>query len=381
MKARLAHSIVHPTDEMQTQKDFMRTRAPSLALALILAAPHVAAAQTLTIGVVAPESGPYAALGRQIMDGAKAQAEAAGNTVLKVPESCEPDSSVDIASRLIAGGASVAIGFLCSDSLIGGMQALKDAGIPALTLSARSKILFEDAVKHDWPLYSLAPRPQEEAAATAGYITTLWPNSAVALLDDGTLNAHELAANVRLELKDRGMKPILADNFRPGLDSQKMIVRQLQKAGAAAVYIAGSRGDVAVIARDLAGTGIKVMGGEQLIATDDSVPLPDGVLAVAPEIWRESPAASAVVHALAEQHVVAEGYVLPAHAAASIVDKAEASVTPERDLGKVLATGRFDTAIGTVTFGKDHYRAEDIYRLLVWRNGAFEPVQKSGRTQ
>lgn len=359
----------------------MTKRALIAAFALSLTMAHGVEAKSLTIGVVAPDSGPFAILGRQVMDGARAQAEASGNTVLAVPESCEPDSSVDIASRLIAGGASVAIGFLCADSLIGGMQALKDAGIPALTLSARSRVLFEDAVKHDWPLYSLAPRPQEEAAATAGYITDLWPNSAVALIDDGTLNAHELAVNVRLELKDKGMKPVFTDNFRPGLDSQKMIVRQLQKAGAAAVYIVGSRGDVAVIARDLAGTGIKVMGGEQLVAADDAVALPDGVLAVVPEIWRDRPAASAVVQALSEQNIVAEGYVLPAHAAALIVDKAESSTGSGRDLAQVLANGTFETAIGTVTFGPDHYRAENAFRLMEWRNGAFQPVQKAAHSQ
>jgi branched-chain amino acid transport system substrate-binding protein len=359
----------------------MKKTALTAALSLMLAAAQGAEAKGLTIGVVAPDSGPFVLLGKQIMAGAKAQVEAAGNTILPVPETCEPESGVDVASRLIAGGASVAIGFLCADSLLGGAQALKDASIPVLTLSAQSKVLFEEAVKRGWPLYSLAPRPQEEALTTAGFITELWPNAAVALLDDGTINAHELAVNIRLALKDKGMKPVFADNFRPGLDSQKMLLRQLQKAGAAAVYVAGSRGDVAVIARDLAGTGIKVIGGEQLLAPDDAVPLPDGVLAVLPEIWRERPAASAVVQALAEQHIIAEGYVLPAHAAALIVDKAEAAVSGDRDLARTLANGSFDTAIGTVTFGKDHYRAENVLRLMEWRNGAFQPVQKTGQTQ
>ena len=338
-------------------------------------------AKGLTIGVVAPKDGPFAILGKQVMAGARAQAEAAGNTVLPVPESCEAESGVDVASRLIAGGATVAIGFLCADSLIGGAQALKEAGIPAITLSARSRIVFEDAVKRDWPLYSLAPRPGEEARKTADYLARLWPNSAIAILDDGTINAHELAANVRLELESQGMKPVLADNFRPGLDNQKLLVRQLQKSAAVAVYIAGSRGDVATIARDAAGTGINIIGGEALLAADDSVALPDGVMAVLPEIWREQPAASGIVQALAEQKIVAEGYVLPAHAAALIVDKAEAAASDKQDLAKALATGTFETSIGTVSFGKDHFRDQDIYRLMEWRNGAFQPVSKAEASQ
>ena len=348
---------------------------------LSLLSAGLADAKGLTIGVVAPVDGPFAILGKQIMEGAKAQAEAAGNTILPVPESCAPDSGVDVASRLIAGGASVAIGFLCADSLIGSAQALKDASIPAITLSARSKVLFEDAVKHQWPIYSLSARPGEEASATAGFIAGAWPGTGIALLDDGTLNSHELAANIRLELEEKGIKPVLAETFRPSLDNQKILVRRLQKAGVSAVYIAGARSDVAVIARDAAGTGIALMGGDQLVAADDGVALPDGVLAAIPERWREQPAASGLVQALAEQNIVAEGYVLPAHAAAQIVDKAQGMISDKQDLAASIAGGSFDTAVGTVTFAKDHFRAEDVYRLTEWRNGAFQaPVPPASQT-
>ncbi|MCD2171662.1 ABC transporter substrate-binding protein [Rhizobium sp. C4] len=348
---------------------------------LSLLSAGLAEAKGLTIGVVAPDDGPFAVLGKQIMAGAKAQAEAAGNRILAVPESCAPESGVDVASRLIAGGASVAIGFLCADSLIGSAQALKDASIPAITLSARSKVLFEDAVKHGWPIYSLSSRPGEEASATAGFIAGAWAGSAIALLDDGTLNSHELAANIRLELEAKGIKPVLAEAFRPSLDNQKILVRRLQKAGVSAVYVAGARSDIAVIARDAAGTGISFMGGDQLLAADEGVALPDGVLAAIPVRWGEQPEASAIVHALGEQNIVAEGYVLPAHAAAQIVEKAEAMISDKQDLAASIAGGSFDTAIGTVTFAKDHFRAENIYRLMAWRNGAFQqPVPPASQT-
>ncbi len=363
----------------------MTKLALTTAALLTLVSAGLAEAQGLTIGVVAPLDGPFAILGQQILDGAKAQAEASGNRILPVPESCAPDSGVDVASRLIAGGATAAVGFLCADSLIGSAQALKEAAIPVITLSARSKVLFEDAVKNDWPIYSLSPRPGEEASATAGIMAGLWPNSAIAILDDGTLNAHELAANIRLELEDKGIKPVLAEAFRPDIDNQKILVRRLQKAGITAVYVAGARSDVATIARDAAGTGMAIMGGDQLIAADETVALPDGVLAVIPERWREQPAASAVVHALGERQIYAEGYVLPAHAAAQIVDRAETTVSDKQDLAASISGGTFDTAVGKVTFAKDHFRADDVYRLMEWRNGGFQPpapaAGKPGQTQ
>ena len=351
-------------------------------LPVLLALAAASQASGLVIGVVAPSSGPYAILGKQVLDGAKAQAEAAGNSILPIPENCDDASGEDAAKQLISAGATAAIGFLCSNTLQSAMPALASVGIPAITLSARSHILFEDAVKKKWPLYSLAPAPGEEAQATATMIARAWANAPFAIIDDGTINAHELAANIRLELEGKGITPIMTDTYRPGLENQRLLVKQLGKSGASAVYIAGARSDVAVIARDLAeaASGITVMGGESLLAADEGAPLPSGVLAAMPELWHNQPEASAVVQALAEKGVIAEGYVLPAHAAAFIAGKADETKKADEPLGQAIQTGNFPTVLGNVAFGPDHLRKEGAYRLMEWRDGAFEPVINGDQT-
>jgi branched-chain amino acid transport system substrate-binding protein len=344
-------------------------------LALLL--PASVSAAGLTIGVVAPTGGQFAVLGKQIIDGARMQAEASGNTILAVPESCEDNSGEEIAKRLISGGADAAIGFLCSESLSGSLAALKTGGIPAITLSVRSRVLFEDAIKNGWPVFSLAPGPGEEAQATAGFIAENWSGTPFALLDDGTISAHELAANVRLELESKGLAPTIAETFRPGLDNQARLVRKLEKAEITEAYIAASRNDVAVIARDAdsQATGVTILGSEALLAADEDVALPQGVQAIMPDVWRDRPEASAVVQALAEKGIVAEGYVLPAHAAAFIVEKAAKEKSKGETLAQAIARANFATVIGPVSFGADRLRKESAYQLTEWRDGAFLPLK------
>ncbi|MCO6185748.1 ABC transporter substrate-binding protein [Rhizobium sp. L1K21] len=354
-----------------------------LTSAALLALPKLACAAGLTIAVVAPQSGPYALLGQQVITGAKSQIEAAGNTMLAIDETCEDNAGEAIATKVIAGDAAAAIGFLCSQSLWGALPALAQTDIPAITLSVRSPILFEDAAKKQWPLFSLAPAPDAEEKAIADIIAKRWAKEPFAILDDGTIHARELAEHVRQRLEDVGVVPVFADAFRPALEKQTQVARRLEKANVSHVFISGDRNDIAIIARDAKAEqpDITVMGGEALLAAEDNVPLPSGVLAVFPEPWRDQPQASAVLGALSEQNVIVEGYILPAHAAAFIAAKASEQAKKEgKKPSEILRTQTFATAIGPVKFGNDQIRETSPYAVFEWQNGEFKPAER-GETQ
>src|SRR5690606_29111821 len=108
-----------------------------------------------------------------------------------------------------------AIGFLCADSLDGGLPALAEAKVPAITLSVRSTILMEDALKKGWPLFRLAPSTTAEREMIVKAIFERWKDKPFALLDDGTIMSREMIDNVRQALEQKGMKPAFIDNFRP----------------------------------------------------------------------------------------------------------------------------------------------------------------------
>jgi branched-chain amino acid transport system substrate-binding protein len=351
--------------------------ASLLGTVLLAAAPAAAADQVFA--VVAPTAGPLAILGQQIRDGARAAAEANGDRIVEIPEACDETDGENIAKAIVSAEAVAALGFLCTEGLAASLPALAEARIPAVTLSVRSGILMEDALKKKWPLFRLAPGPKAEADMAVEIISRDWKSEPFALIDDGTIHARELVETIRLRLEEIGMKPAFVDTFRPAQEQQLSLVRRLAKTGVTRVFVGGDRSDVAVIARDAAAEKrpLSLMGGEALVGADPSVSMSDGVRAIALPDYQALPEGRPVAAALEEKGIVAEGYVLPAHAAVTILARADGE---GGELAEKLAAGTFDTAIGSIAFGPDHELRENPYRLLEWREGAFRPVETAAGT-
>jgi branched-chain amino acid transport system substrate-binding protein len=342
---------------------------------LLLAAGECHAAG-VTIGVVAPQSGNLAPLGAQVFAGASAKIQQDGNTVVAIGETCEENSGAAIADALINAKVQVAIGFLCSETLEGALPKLKDANIPAITISVRSRILMEDALKNGWPLYRMAPADGAEAQKIIEVILRDWASAPTALIEDGTIHGRELTEAVRNALEEKGLKPVFTDTYRPGQEQQISLVRRLKKAGAAKVFVGGDRSDIAVIARDAAAEKIHLdlLGGDAMRSADQPLALADGVLAVVIPDYAQRPEAAPAVAAFRAAGTEPEGYVLPAYAAVEIASKAaKDAAADDRPIAQHLGGTAFDTLIGRIAFDAGHELAEIPYRLLQWHAGSFVP--------
>jgi branched-chain amino acid transport system substrate-binding protein len=373
------HSILTKGGVSMHGTKMMRAAASFLIAFFAAAAPAVAAGPK--IAVVAPTDGPLAILGKQVLDGARAAAQITDSEIIPIPEACDAAADAAIARAIIASDADAAIGFLCTEGLETALPALAESDIPALTLSVRSGILMEDAVRKGWPFFRLAPGPEAEAEKAFEVITSDWKAEPFALIDDGTIHARELVEAIRLKLEEVGMKPIFVDTFRPAQEQQLTLVRRLAKTGATRVFVGGDRTDTAIIARDAAAERLPMgfMGGEALVGADQTVAMPDGVLAVALPAYETLPDGLAATAALKENNIVAEGYVLPAHAAVTLL--AAAAAAGGETLAKNLAGGRYDTAIGSVSFNAIHELSINPYRLLEWRDGAFRLADSAAESE
>ncbi len=353
----------------------------SIPFLLVLVAGPSAAAE-LKLAVVAPKTGPYAILGDQVRQGAALAADKLSIAIVEIDESCSEGSGKAVADAVTAAGAKAAIGFLCSESLKEALPGLAEASVPAFTLSVRWKGVMEDAIKEGWPLYRLAPNGDQEAARLSEIILRDWAGEPVALLEDGTIRGRELTEAIRISLEEKGLKPAFIDTFRPGQEQQLTLVRRLKTAGITHAFVGGDRNDVSIIARDAKAEALSLtlLGGEAMRAADEPVPLEDGVLAVGLIEAPEGPSAAAITADFAAANIAPEGYVLPAHAAVTILADAwgisTAMGTPMSD---ALVGTTFETAIGPITFGDDHELTENPYRLLEWRDNRFVAVPE--RTQ
>lgn len=363
------------------QQDFDHVMLSLRLLTIIAGFAFTGAASAASIGIVAPQNGPYELLGQQVRQGAKAAAAKLGLDIVEIHESCEDGSGGAIADGLVAAKVSAAIGFLCTETLQGVLPPLKAAGIPSITLSSRAPILMEDALKYGWPLFRLAPSDRAESDRIAEIMLRDWKGHSIGLVDDGTIYSRELVDRIRSVLEENGLKPTFSDTMRPNQEQQVALVRRLARTGVSHVFIGAERNDVAIIARDAASENLAltILGGDAMNAANNPVPLTASVLAVTRPAYDTLPSALAVAAELRGAGIEPEGYVLPAYAAAELsAQLAEAVQAQSKPAPEILAGGTvFKTVIGDLGFTASHDLKDNPYRPQRWNGQRFEPVDRA----
>lgn len=346
----------------------MRRLMRLAALAAILLSAGEASAADLTIGVVAPLSGPSARLGAQV----KAGAEAAAGSLQPAPaleivdDACSAEGGAAAANRLVAAKATVVVGFLCTESIEAAMPILEGAGIPVVTVGVRTNSLTDKKEKTGWPVFRLAPRGDQEGAAVSRILIELWRNALFAIIDDGTIYGRELAETLRSEAERGGLSPVYVDQFRPQLDNQRALVGRLRKAGATHVFVGGDLEDIAVLGRDAAAAGydLTIAGGESLRSAAFDVPLQPGTLMIGVPEWAEL-ATPRALEAIKAKGAEPEGYAVPSYAAVEIAARAAADAqTTGAALFDTIGKGDFDTAMGKISFDVKGDLQPSPYRLF-----------------
>jgi branched-chain amino acid transport system substrate-binding protein len=319
------------------------------------------AAEPLTIGISAPLSGPFAALGKQIADGAAAAQAALGGTekltLVVADDRCEAAGGKEAATVLTAANVSAVIGYLCTPALQGALPVFHEKKVPVITLGVRLAKILDDSRKNGDALFRLGPDSGGEAAAVANLLLPQWRGENFAIIDDGTIHSRDLAESLRLAAEARGLKPVFTDTFRPALDNQLALINRLKKSGATHVFVGGDRSDIAIMARDAAarGVGMTIAGGETLNAAPDDVPLADNVLMIGiPQpVMSES---------------AGDGYFSSAYAAVEILLRTGGQADSIR-------TGTHETIAGSVSFEANGGQSGNPYRLLVSKSGSFADTQ------
>jgi branched-chain amino acid transport system substrate-binding protein len=348
----------------------------SAALAWLFLA-GAASAQTLTIGVAAPLSGPSAILGKQIEAGAGLAAQANGVELKTEDDACTADGGAAAARVFAAAKVGVVVGFLCTEAIEAAMPILKEANILVITVGVRTESLTDRRAKTGWPVYRLGPRGDDERNAVASSLTRLWQNELFAIIDDGTIYGREMAETFRAAAEQAALKPVFVDTFRPQLDNQIGMIGRLKKAGATHVFAGGDGDDVAIMGRDAARlqAGMVFAGGENLRTPPADVPYATGTLMIAPPEWADV-ADAKVLESFSAQKIVPDGYTLPAYAAVEIA-KAASALSPGKPLTDVLTGHDFATAIGPVRFDAKGDLSQSPYRVFRFDGTRFVPLESN----
>ncbi|WP_162651599.1 ABC transporter substrate-binding protein [Lentilitoribacter sp. Alg239-R112] len=330
----------------------------------------------LRVGIVAPDDGTLSLLGTQLRAGFYIHEQQFIDNpptfeFVEEAEICEPEAGADIAYSLEEARVDVVVGFFCVESLSAALPVLQQINVPVININIRSDIVRDEAARLDLPLFSLAPRASDQAKFASRYIIDNWGDKSVALIEDGTISNRELADAIRLQLDDGGFQPIVLDNFRPGQEKQFGLVRRLGQSKITHVFVGGSRLDTSIMARDAASIGLEFTfaGGDALRAADEGLKLPNGTIAILPDIKMSGDNAIAARAAFDSAGIFPDRFPILGYATAEIMN--QLAQVNDDDLSESLKSTEFKTIIGPVTFNQFGERQESVFNAMIWQDGRF----------
>lgn len=243
-----------------------------LALALAMSTFLVAAAQAdVVIAVAGPVTGPLAAPGSEIFNGAKQAAEdlnAAGGIngekiVLSVQDdACDPKQAVSVANAIVAAGIKLVDGHFCSGSTLPASDIYNEAGVTAMTVSSNPKIT-ERGYQN---VFRFAGRDDQQGPAGAAYILKQFAGKKVALLTDKSAYGNGLVDGAKAALVADKANIVLEDGINPGEKDYSAVVLKLKEAQVDVVYFGGYHTEAGLMARQALDIGytLAIVGGDGL---------------------------------------------------------------------------------------------------------------------
>ena len=355
-----------------------------LMAAAVLAAP-VARAE-IRIAVAGPMSGPLAAYGVQLRDGAEAAAAAineaggvAGQSVKIVIEddACEPRQAVAVAHRVAASGIRLVAGHFCSGSTLPASDVYAEAGIVELTVSTSPQI-----TERGQPyLFRLTGRDDQQGPIAAAFIARRFPGQATAVLDDKSPFGAGLAKLVRQNLAGAGQPIVFAGSVNAGEKDYTALVSHLKAAQVKVLFFGGYHAEAGLILRqaDAAGLDLVMVGGDGLQNADLPAiagPLVDRIYFTFPPDATRIPSAAGAVRRLRDRGMAVEGYTLYAYAQIQVLAEGlrRAGSDAAAKVAAALRATPVPTVVGDIAFDAKGDNRSPGYRVYRWVGGRPEAI-------
>lgn len=341
----------------------------------------------ITIGLVAPFTGPVALGGEQLRHGAEqavadinAQGGINGEKIVLYPvdDACDPKQGVSAANKIISAGIKFATGFYCSSSTIPASKIYTEEGVLIVADGASNPRLTDESKDLVFRAFG---RDDQEGAYLAHYILNHYMAKKVAIINDKSAWGVGLAEVVQKELNKGNLKEVLYDSYTPGERDYSSIVVKLKQLGVDVVVLAGFPTEVGLIVRQLheQGAHIQVMGGDAL-TTDQFWSIAgatgEGTLMSFTSDPSKSPEAASVVMKFKKANIDTGGDTLYAYAGMQALAEGLRRAGTSDTL-KVAAAMRA-TPINTI-LGPWHFDAKgDVagihFILYRWHDGKYTEV-------
>ena len=343
-----------------------------------------AAKADITIGLVAPITGPVAAYGAQVKNGAEAAvAEINKNggilgeqVVLKVADDAgEPKQGVSAANQLVGEGIRFVVGPVTSGVAIPASDVFAENGILMVTPTATAPDLTNRGLTN---VLRTCGRDDQQAAVAADYVLKNLKDKKIAVLHDKGTYGKGLADAFKAGINAGGVNEVIYEALNPGEKDYSAIVTRLKDLGVEVIYFGGYHPEGGLLARQLQDVSVKalIIGGEGLsntefwaIGTDAAA----GTLFTNASDALKNPASANAVKVLEAAGIPPEAFTLNAYAAVEVIKAGIEKAGSAEDAAAVttaLKSGEpVTTAIGNLTYGENGDLTSQSFSLFKWEGG------------
>ncbi|WP_409566391.1 ABC transporter substrate-binding protein, partial [Methylobacterium sp. J-070] len=198
------------------------------------------------IGIAAPLTGPYAAFGAQLRNGASQAVEdinkaggIKGRTFQTVvgDDASDPKQGVSVANKFASDGVTMVMGTYNSGVSIPASDVYLDAGIVQVT-PASTNVKFTD--RGMWNTFRTCGRDDQQGAVAGTYLADHFKDKRIAFVHDKTPYGKGLADETLKAFKAKGGAAVLVEGINPGEKDYSALVSKLNSANVDLVYYGGS---------------------------------------------------------------------------------------------------------------------------------------------
>jgi len=361
----------------------MRALSLSLIGVLLLATPAYA---DITLGLVAPITGPVATIGEQMTYGAEqavSDINAAGGInggklfLKKEDDACDPKQAVTVASQMINGDVKFIVGHACSGTSITASKIYSEENILMMTPTSTQPALTEAGLTN---VFRICGRDDQESVAQIGYIQKHFPNKKIAIIYDSSAGQRSIADQVKKDLNAVGIKEVLFEQYTTGEKDFLSLITKLKQNGVQVLDIAGFYVEAGLIIRQIKEQGLNIQViGDDALATQElwsiTGPAAEGLLmSFQPDVTKR-PEAIAVVAAMRKAGHEPESYALYSYAAVQAYAAAFRQVgTDPLKVAKALRETPEQTVVGNIVFNSKGDVADSHYVMYRWHNGTYAEI-------
>jgi len=338
-------------------------------------------AEVLKIAVAGPLTGPNAAFGAQLKNGA-VQAitdinEAGGINGQKVEllfedDVSDPKQGVSVANKLAGEGAKFVIGHFNSGVSIPASDVYNENGMLMITPASTNPQITDRKL---WNVFRVCGRDDQQGTVAGQFIASTLSDKKIAIVHDKTPYGKGLADETKKALNAAGMTEVIYEGINIGEKDFSALVSKMKEAEADIVYFGGVHTEAGLIARQMKDQGLDavLMSGDG-IATDEFAsiagPAAEGTLMTFAPDPQKRPEAQDVLKKFQEKNVSTEAYTLYSYATAQIIAQAAAeakSVDPKTVAEQMRSGQTFKTVIGDISFDAKGDVNRLDYTMYTWQ--------------